>query len=480
MISEKKDTNLKNMGVSVWQIITVLFVLGMILSWFLLWTQWFYQFDAPLPYIKLSLAVGTVLMLIYVVARSLVFSTRNPRNSFIILIILLLISIVIGLQIIDLPPAADEPISKMLDLPVAFQDLRENLPDSFVIIAIMILTWRAAFNLARYQGIQNGVYGQLKLGVFMLVFYGLFSLLFGGELPLMALASFTFFTLMAMSTSRLALVGYSRGGARIPFSFQWLGGLATTAGVTITFALGLGLIFGRDTGRGILSLFGGLVKIIYSIAGFIFLPVLLLVEWWVGDDQVTPEIIDQTRLYEGIIFGPSATPDSISDYGGDIIYTLLIWAAVLAIVFLIIFGVRKVIQGNQIKNLINEGDEITQTNFLEALRTAVKNPLKAFREGLDSIRIRYLDNLLASMKIRRIYAKFLNLCIDLDIPRKKAQTPLEFISVAGEKLSTLIPEMDIITNAYMKIRYGGMPEEDSEIQDVEAAWKRIQDGAKLI
>ncbi|MBT4003706.1 MAG: DUF4129 domain-containing protein, partial [Chloroflexi bacterium] len=384
-------------------------------------------------------------------------------------------------QIIDLPPAAAIPLSKTINLPVAFQDLRENLPDSFVIIMIMILTWRAAFNLARYQGIQNGVYGQLKLGIFMFVFFALFTLFFGGDLPFLSLASFSFFTLMAMATSRLALVGYSRGGAKIPFSFQWLGGLTTTALMTIIFALGLGLVFGRDTGRGILSLFGGVAKVFYSIIGFIFLPVLMLVEWWVGDDQVAPEILDQTRLYEGIIFGPSATPDSISDFGGrEIVYPIIIWASVLIAVFVIIAGVRKVVKSNRIKNMVNEGDEVSQTSLVEAFRTVIKNPLKAFQEGLESLREKYLDNLLASVRIRRIYAKFLNLCIDLDIPRKKAQTPLEFIVVAQEKLSTLNPEMVTITNAYMKVRYGGMPEEDSDIQDVEIAWKTIQEEAKLI
>jgi hypothetical protein len=58
-------------------------------------------------------------------------------------------------------------------------------------------------------------------------------------------------------------------------------------------------------------------------------------------------------------------------------------------------------------------------------------------------------------------------------PRPPANTPLEFLP----KLEGLLPEgrdeIRVITEAYMRIRYGELPETNQEINQVEEAWERV-------
>jgi hypothetical protein len=65
-------------------------------------------------------------------------------------------------------------------------------------------------------------------------------------------------------------------------------------------------------------------------------------------------------------------------------------------------------------------------------------------------------------------------CEAIGYPRPTATTPLEFLP----ELSRIFPEsaadLQDITRAYLKVRYGEVPETQAEVDDIETAWKRVE------
>ena len=58
--------------------------------------------------------------------------------------------------------------------------------------------------------------------------------------------------------------------------------------------------------------------------------------------------------------------------------------------------------------------------------------------------------------------------------RRFSQTPLEFLPSLQGLFPDLMVELDTITEAYLRVRYGELPETASEVEYVERAWRLIQ------
>ncbi len=67
----------------------------------------------------------------------------------------------------------------------------------------------------------------------------------------------------------------------------------------------------------------------------------------------------------------------------------------------------------------------------------------------------------------------MELSASLNNPRPAARTPLEFLPSLENLFPTLKDELGVITAAYLRVRYGELPESRDEIAAVEDAWQRI-------
>ena len=87
---------------------------------------------------------------------------------------------------------------------------------------------------------------------------------------------------------------------------------------------------------------------------------------------------------------------------------------------------------------------------------------------------------LRAARIRWTYGELMTLCTRLKHPRPGAVTPLEFLP----EMVTLFPEhsadLDTITQAYLRVRYGEKPETSQEVQSVVEAWERIKARDKTV
>jgi hypothetical protein len=86
----------------------------------------------------------------------------------------------------------------------------------------------------------------------------------------------------------------------------------------------------------------------------------------------------------------------------------------------------------------------------------------------------------AAERIRQIYIEMMEMCQSLNIPRPEAATPIEFMPEIQKIFPDYRSEIEVITLAYTRIRYGQLPEQQSEVIVVENAWDKLQWKGRLL
>ncbi|MCA9919101.1 MAG: DUF4129 domain-containing protein [Anaerolineales bacterium] len=79
-----------------------------------------------------------------------------------------------------------------------------------------------------------------------------------------------------------------------------------------------------------------------------------------------------------------------------------------------------------------------------------------------------------AVTIRRIYRNMLRAADASGYPRLETETPYEFLKTLAKAWPDHQPETQLITNAYIKVRYGELPETKAEIQAIRQAWQTLE------
>ncbi|HSO26843.1 MAG TPA: DUF4129 domain-containing protein, partial [Anaerolineales bacterium] len=151
--------------------------------------------------------------------------------------------------------------------------------------------------------------------------------------------------------------------------------------------------------------------------------------------------------------------------------SIIFWLAVVLALILIINSSRKRLRPypsalGQSESLFSD-----EETLLDALRKAARD---RFQEAADALgRLRPGRRRLAA-RVRQLYAELLDLARELDAPRPEGKTPLEFLPILEEEFAGLGAELNVLTQAYVRVRYGELPESVEEVRQVEAAWERLR------
>ncbi|MFN2136342.1 MAG: DUF4129 domain-containing protein, partial [Candidatus Promineifilaceae bacterium] len=79
----------------------------------------------------------------------------------------------------------------------------------------------------------------------------------------------------------------------------------------------------------------------------------------------------------------------------------------------------------------------------------------------------------AAASIRRIYVGMCEAAADAGYGRDHAQTPYEYLQTLGEMWPENTADCRLITDAYVRVRYGEVPESSEELSAIRAAWQRL-------
>lgn len=322
------------------------------------------------------------------------------------------------------------------------------------------------------------VFSFFRLGIGMFFFYGLLSLAGRRGLPGMDMAGisgFTLFlcaTLMALTAARVSFLGRVRGGRRNPFTRQWLGSIfgavLATVGMGLTFAL---LVVGR--------LQALILFVVGAIVTLAFTPLLFFLALFMG--VPVPEMAPSPTTPEGTVLEPSGlTPDLLEQTNQQvnvlpdnvrgivlIVGIILSVALFLGVLWMVTASVQRIVRNPEVEYIAKRGD------LVELLRREAGEQLRQPGDWLAG-RLQGRQRVQAAARIRQIYADFLALCAALNLPRAESQTPLEFLKTVRGELPAAWAEAGVITNAYLKVRYGELPETREEVLAVETAWEQVR------
>jgi hypothetical protein len=313
-----------------------------------------------------------------------------------------------------------------------------------------------------------------QLWLLLLLIYGI---AFASRYPREATAGlyiFLFFGLISMSTARISSLREVHG-AKIPrFGSKWLLGIALSGLVVVGTAVAAGWFASSQVVALVVRVFIYILSILTALVLTLFIPVFTYLARLIP--QVAENIRNLMRSFSGLQM-PKMLEDFTIQFGqivekalplifaGRVIFLLGI---VLLVVAFILFGLRL---GKQRKLDAEEESAAFQsgapgsrwTNWLQqvipsGLRMRFKSPAQ----------------MLAAARIRIIYSQLMVLSQKMGNQRPPSATPYEFLP----SLETLLPEeqeqLNQITAAYVKIRYGEYPETMQEVEAVQAAWESVQ------
>jgi hypothetical protein len=119
-----------------------------------------------------------------------------------------------------------------------------------------------------------------------------------------------------------------------------------------------------------------------------------------------------------------------------------------------------------------ESEELEDLGIFQALRGRLRLLQNRLRIRLGD---RNIGQILAMARIRQIYAQLMSMCAALGMPRREAQTPLEYLPTMQSSFPEGQADLAVITRAYLLVRYGELPENEQDLLDIENAWHRISD-----
>jgi hypothetical protein len=85
----------------------------------------------------------------------------------------------------------------------------------------------------------------------------------------------------------------------------------------------------------------------------------------------------------------------------------------------------------------------------------------------------------AAVSIIKIYQQMTQIGHEVGHPREASETPYEYLNTLFELWPDHKKEVQLITRAYVKVRYGEFPETREEFEAIKAAWERVQQTAVL-
>jgi hypothetical protein len=478
-LSEETYSGLRIPGWRPWRELAVLGVMVMELTWMVPWYRSLSAGTYGASPVRVFLVLGSLMLSAHLVVRLMNFLYLRLDLRRVILAILLSLSFLVGLKLL-LYGGETIAFWELINRPLkAFSGFTSIIPDEFVVaVWVLIVVWRGlAIAQARVGPVL--VKREFQLGVIMFVTFVFINTLATGETPGSLLYVFLFAGLVAMGSARISVLKTLRGGENSPFDRRWLLGIVAAT----LMVVGLAAVVANLTSDRFLFVERIITLILRAFAilmAVVIAPVVYLMLYLLRNLRAPPEFA--TRILT-VLEGLRSTLMELATRFGvrfDFLAWLanlrpyLLWGFIFVIGILILAGVSRWWLKELEKARVDHQTILGPGDFFRLFGEAMKNRFAQLAEGLANLAsLRDRQRWLAAARIRRIYIELMELSEELDVIRAEAQTPLEFLPVLRGLFPGCEEDLNVITQAYLRVRYGELPETRTEVDQVESAWERV-------
>lgn len=462
-----------------WREVAILGLIVMELCWIVPWFRSFTPATHAVSPVRAFLILGSMLLSVHLLVRWMNYAYLRMDYRRAALLILFTISFLLGLRTL-LYGQESLPLGELINRPLrAFTDWSGLIPNEFLILLFVLLVCRRGISLAQASIGPLLVKRNFQVGILLFLAFVFLNTIATGETPGFLLYLFTFAGLIAMAASRIYVLSKLRGGSQSPFDRRWFLGIILSTAVVVGLAASIAglasfrLVFLERIFGVIFQVFAFTIMVL--ITPIIYLLVFLVHRFRFPSDAALRLLsaLEQLRTTLMQLAGRFALRLDFLRWLANL-KPLVLWSIGVVLALLVVAGLtrwwikERARYADERQSLLDSGD------LLRLLGRSLRNRLLQIGQGLAELaRLRYGQRLLAAARIRRIYAELMDLSEDLNAPRAEAQTPLEFLPTLINVFPGLEIELNTITQAYLRVRYGELPETRAEVVEVETAWDRI-------
>lgn len=371
----------------------------------------------------------------------------------------------------------------------SFAEFLNMIPAWFIGMILVIALWWRGLRLANERIGPIKVFNHFRIGIVLL---GLFAVS-GFLIPLARavdptgmLFSFLFFGLLSLVASRVSILGYLRGGSYDPFDRRWLLAIILSALGFVLLAYGIAAL---TTGQA--AIFFGALGGLFILIGMILAAPLLLFLY-----LITPALSNlRESLPTPVATQTGMEMPEIGELSGNGSSNFMSWTqaitlsqearillallGIVAVAAILIWSFRWISGRNKNQDESQQNEYLLENqDILKYLRKLLQHRLQDGVGSLSSLnRLNQAERARAAERVRVIYADLLELAMAHGYARPESATPLEFKCDLGMAFPGSQAEIGQITQAYLNVRYGELPETGSEVAALEHAWQHIQSEA---
>ena len=365
-----------------------------------------------------------------------------------------------------------------------FSDLqRENLPHDVLIFLLVLFLWWRGLVLAQRRLNSGSVAFRFRSG---LVLLAVTMALSGSIFPWPYhgfVFVFFFASLLGIALARAEEVGQQYGGSQSPFGLGWLMTLVVTSLAVLLLAVGLAaLLTGENIGLLLVPALQvlriALIGVVYVMAWVAQIVITLLVALFRQHElgRFLDDIIRAMGLPESLAGQEARSEQSLFTAEQLALARAVgIIVGVLFLLLLVALSLRRL----RVRAGRRRGEERESVWEGVHLRRRLRDVLRRGRRRLGgaaaALSRSLVGRFLVAMTIRRIYAHMGALAAERGYPRVPYETPYEYLPTLERSFPNSREEVTRITEAYVAVHYGEVPERPEDLAAVQAAWERIRE-----
>jgi hypothetical protein len=296
-------------------------------------------------------------------------------------------------------------------------------------------------------------------------------------------STFFFSQLLAIALTRVETVSCVSGGRRLPSSGWWITALIGSTGVVILIAGAVSaFVLGLPPDQ-LLFWIAPFIALITLPLLLLSLPFMGLIERiartflaaFVSLVNALTTLVQQLQALMGqrLSFKPPALVVAVLRVSGYVIGVLIILLALAVVASVVQMAGKRRVQaageGGEQHESIWSGHELWRK-----LHARLVNRLAQLR-NLAGILDRFgTGGLFAALTIRRIYAQTVRLAASRGYPRPAARTPYEHLAALRQAFPGCDSDVFQLTEAYVAVHYGELPERADALLEIRAAFERIK------
>ncbi len=453
---------------------------AMEVAWFTPWYLAFIPVKAQLPPERTAIGLFLAMILPTYGARALQRLNLKPRLQGLALAALLVTNCLLALRVFLYAGQTYSGLEWLQETLKNALDIYQFVPDWFIVISSTLFLWWRGIRLGQRTPSVRGITLGFYAGIVSFIAFVLLVSLATREDPSFFVPVFFFYSLMALAATRMDEMRGQRGALRSPFGIFWLLSSALAALSMVFLAVSLGALLTGGDFKSALRWIQPLLLLVGIVLGLFLLLLRATTDWVLGFFRslgVEADITPLAEFLEGLndLVPETAGTTLQAPPGLGVVRLLLMGGLVLGLGALVIIMLRHQAWGGREREDEEKESVLSSALLLENLRQLVSAGRGRLAAALGLVERSGWRGLFAALTIRRIYARMLRLAAARNYPRAASQTPYEFERTAARAFPDARTEVHVITEAYVAVHYGEVPETEAELQEIRACWERLKD-----